>query len=263
VKKFSIGLIFGALLMLSVNAFAAVMLNEIPFVLYIDDVKIEKPLYADANGTTYAPLWEISEKFGIDARLKGNDIYMATPKTDTEAVAEKCKDSCVMVYAYTKTHQKQGSGFVYNGYVITAKHVVDGANRIEIYTNDSSTKKTGTIVTTNEPFDVAVIKADIDKPSVVLGDSNTLQEGHKLIAISSPKAKKNTIDYCVFKEIGSISGNANYVVTESEMTSGSSGGAIFNENGEVVCVIHGDLEGANETATVPINRVKIILNDLK
>ena len=112
--------------MFSVNAFAAVLLQETPFTLFIDDAKVEKPLYADANGTTYAPLWEISEKFGIDAKLKGNDIYMTTPKTDTEAIAEKCKDSCVMVYAYTKTHQKQGSGFVYNGYV------VDVANWIEI-----------------------------------------------------------------------------------------------------------------------------------
>ena len=111
-KKFSIGLIFGALLMLSVNAFAAVMLNEIPFVLYIDDVKVEKPLYADANGTTYAPLWEISEKFGIDARLKGNDIYMATPKTDTEAIAEKCKDSGAW-FMRTPRHTKNKAAGLY------------------------------------------------------------------------------------------------------------------------------------------------------
>ena len=54
-KKFSAGLLVGVLLMFSVNAFATVILREIPFQLFIDDVKVDKPLYADANGTTYAP----------------------------------------------------------------------------------------------------------------------------------------------------------------------------------------------------------------
>jgi len=261
VKKFSIGLIFGALLMLSVNAFAAVMLNEIPFVLYIDDVKVEKPLYADANGTTYAPLWEISEKFGIDARLKGNDIYMTTPKTDTEAIAEKCKDSCVMVYAYTKTHQKQGSGFVYNGYVITAKHVVEGATRINIFTDDEKYGVTGVVHYTHPTLDLAVIKAYTNKPSVVLGDSDKLTEGQKLISITSPNGFMNSIDECLFSGLVDYNRGKFLTVSESEMIGGSSGGAIFNIQGEVIGFATDGDQGSN--LAIPINGIKPILETLK
>lgn len=260
-KKFSIGLLVGILLMFSVNAFAAVMLNEIPFVLYIDDVKVEKPLYADANGTTYAPLWEISEKFGIDARLKGNDIYMTTPKTDTEAIAEKCKDSCVMVYAYTKTHQKQGSGFVYNGYVITAKHVVEGATRISIFTDDEKYGVTGVVHYTHPTLDLAVIKAYTNKPSVVLGDSDKLTEGQKLISITSPNGTMNSIDECLFSGLGDYDKGKFITISESEMASGSSGGATFNPDGEVVAITTNGI-GASHLA-IPINSIKSILENLK
>jgi S1-C subfamily serine protease len=260
-KKFSIGLLVGILLMFSVNAFAAVMLNEIPFVLYIDDVKVEKPLYADANGTTYAPLWEISEKFGIDAKLKGNDIYMTTPKTDTEAIAEKCKDSCVMVYAYTKTHQKQGSGFVYNGYVITAKHVVEGATRIDVYTDDELYGTRGVVHYKHPTLDVAVIKANTKKPSVVLGDSDKLTEGQKLISITSPRGNQNIIDECLFSGIAKYDKGVYFSISESEMDSGSSGGAIFGLGGETVALNMQGQKGINQA--IPINEIKPILEALK
>jgi len=261
VKKFSAGLLVGVLLMFSVNAFATVILREIPFQLFIDDVKVDKPLYADANGTTYAPLWEISEKFGIDAKLKGNNIYMTTPKTDTEVIAEKCKDSCVMIYAYTKTVQRQGSGFVYNGYVITAKHVVDGASKIDVFTDDEKYSVRGIVHYTHPTLDLAVVRAYTNKPSVTLGDSDKLKEGQKLISITSPRGNQNIIDECLFSGIYQYDKGTYLSVSETEMDSGSSGGAIFNLEGEVIAITIGGQKGVDQA--IPINSIKDILGNLK
>ena len=253
-KKFSIGLLVGILLMFSVNAFAAVLLQETPFTLFIDDVKVEKPLYADANGTTYAPLWEISEKFGIEAKLDGNDILLTTPKTDTEAVAEKCKDSCVMIYAYMKNGTiSQGSGFAYNGYIITAKHVIEGSNKVVFFKDGGGYSNGATIHYTDNHHDLAILKPSTKVPSVTLGDSSKLKDGNKLISITSPYGEVNCIDECIFSGTVQYTTWTGINLTESSTDGGSSGGAVFNVNGELVGMV---LNGEGElTGAIPINNI--------
>jgi S1-C subfamily serine protease len=260
-KKFSIGLLVGILLMFSVNAFAAVLLQETPFTLFIDDVKVEKPLYADANGTTYAPLWEISEKFGIEAKLDGNDILLTTPKTDTEAVAEKCKDSCVMIYGYDVYGGRyQGSGWVYNGYVITARHVVIYSNEIEVYGDNGEYSK-GKIVYDDKDLDVAVLKVNMDLPTVTLGDTAKEGEGEVVISISSPKGYLNMIDECIYCGIQETTDSTDINLSETFVTNGSSGGAIFNKNSEIIGMLYFDSGGI--TSAIPISDIKPILEKLK
>ena len=41
-------------------------------------------------------------------------------KTDLEEVVANCKNSCVTIYAYKGKTKNQGSGWIYNGYVVTA-----------------------------------------------------------------------------------------------------------------------------------------------
>ncbi len=253
-KKFSIGLLVGILLTFSVNAFAAVLLQETPFTLFIDDVKVEKPLYADANGTTYAPLWEISEKFGIEAKLDGNDILLTTPKTDTEAVAEKCKDSCVMIYAYMKNGTiSQGSGFAYNGYIITAKHVIEGSNKVVFFKDGGGYSNGATIYHADNHHDLAILKPSTSVPSVVLGDSDKLKDGNKVVAITSPLGVKNCIDEGIYSGKNQYTTWTSLTITETGMDNGSSGGAIFNVNGELVGIV---CEGeGNNMEAIPINNI--------
>ena len=48
----------------------------------------------------------------------------------------------------------QGSGWAYNGYIITAKHVVDGFGKVDIFTDDSVYSVPGTVYYTDPELDI-------------------------------------------------------------------------------------------------------------
>lgn len=98
---------------------------------------------------------------------------------------------------------------------------------------------------------------------MVIGDSDKLVVGEKLISISSPKGIKNIIDECLFSGFKFLSnGNifSNYVcLSESIMNSGSSGGAIFNMKGELIAINQGGHTLENIDNAIPINDIKPLL----
>jgi S1-C subfamily serine protease len=216
--------------------------------------------------STYAPLQIVARALGGKAWIENNDVVIET-YTSLEEVVKNCKDSCVMLYCYGSPDlpegaASQGSGFVYNnGYVITAKHVVEGATRIDVFTDDSIYSIPGTVVPIDSDLDVVVLKADIDLPSVTLGDSDVLIEGEKIISITSPNGAENTIDECIYT--GKAYDRKKYYlgISDTFMTGGSSGGAVFNYQGQIIGMASLGLEGLQEA--IPINDIKPILQKLK
>lgn len=257
-KKSVIGFIFGAILMLSVNVAADTVYQFVASqnTLYVDGTKIEMPLY-NYQYTNHAPIRAIAEAVGLDVKVTGTRIDFTSPLTDLETVAKNCKDSCVMIYAYKGDMRYQGSGFIYNGYIITAKHVVDSAEKIDIFFDDSIYGISASIVPIETDLDVAVLKTYTTKPSVTLGDSDKLKEGQKLVSITSPKGSKNTIDECVYSGIVYDYGQYFLNLSDTFMTSGSSGGAVFDYNGEMAAMV------VKRNLAIPINDIKPILEKLK
>jgi S1-C subfamily serine protease len=167
-----------------------------------------------------------------------------------------------MIYAYNKDGTgSQGSGFVYNGYVITAKHVAEGTTKIDIFLDDNAYGVRGTIHYIDPVLDVAILKATTGKPSVTLGDSGELNEGEKIISITSPGGTQNLIDECINSGITQYDSGKFLTVSESSMDNGSSGGAIFNTRGEIVGI--GCLGGGDGNLAIPVNDIKSILERIK
>lgn len=182
-------------------------------------------------------------------------------KTDLEKVVKDCKNSCVMIYAYKGDTINQGSGWVYNGYVITAKHVVEGYKKIEVYTDDTDNPRMAQIYYVDDKLDLAILKASIMLPSLTLGDSSKLTEGEKLVSITSPMMTKNAIDECVYSGMVRTPEGTFLVITESNMSGGSSGGAVLDYNSKIIgMVISGDSGGHH---VIRINDIKPILENLK
>ena len=77
----------------------------------------------------------------------------------------------------TRRQQSLGSGVIISpdGYVLTANHVVEGADEIKVAVGDSDSKKfTAKVVGTDPATDVAVLKIDAkDLPAITLGASST------------------------------------------------------------------------------------------
>jgi hypothetical protein len=258
-KKSVIGFIFGAILMLSVNVAADTYYQfaKSDNTLYVDGTKIEMPLY-NYQHTNHAPIRAVAEAVGLDVTVTGTRIDFTSPLTDLETVAKNCKDSCVMIYAYLPNGIiSQGSGWVYNGYVITAKHVVNGAEKIDIFLDDSMYGVSGIIHYMDKTLDVAVIKSDTKLPSAILGDSNKLKEGQKLVSITSPQGTQNMIDECVNSGLGKYEDYTYLTVSENTIDGGSSGGAVFDYNGEMAAMV------VKRNLAIPINDIKPILEKLK
>ncbi|HTF60575.1 MAG TPA: trypsin-like peptidase domain-containing protein, partial [Actinomycetes bacterium] len=88
-----------------------------------------------------------------------------------------------------------GSGFVYdrNGYIMTAAHVVQGVDRVDVRLYDG-TKLTGRVVGTDELNDVAVVKVDrTGLPAAPLAVGQTVQVGQLAVAIGSPFGLNETV----------------------------------------------------------------------
>jgi serine protease Do len=133
-----------------------------------------------------------------------------------------------------------GSGFLIDakGYIVTNNHVIEGADEIAVRLSDDRQFQ-ATIVGHDKKTDLALIKIDSPDPLpfVKLGDSDTLRVGDWILAIGNPfglggsvtagivSAKSRDID------AGSYD---NFIQTDAAINQGSSGGPLFNMNGEVV-----------------------------
>ena len=138
----------------------------------------------------------------------------------------------------------EGSGVVIRkeGYILTNRHVVDGAEKIKIILKDGS-EFDGEVRGVDAQSDVAVIKIEPkDKELTVarLADSDKTRVGEFAIAIGAPFR----LDYSV--TIGHISAKGrsgiledptldqDYLQTDANINPGNSGGPLVNIDGDVV-----------------------------
>ena len=178
--------------------------------------------------------------------------------------------------------QAEGSGFVLNknGDIVTAEHVVSGAQRISVTFPDGHTAQ-ATLVGSDTGEDVAVIHVSVPASELrplSVGDSSTLQVGDGVVAIGSPFGLANTVTAGIVSALGRPIGSpngwtiANAVQTDAAINPGNSGGPLLNSNGQVIG-INDQIETNASSATgegssagvgfaVPSNTVARIAQDI-
>ena len=88
-----------------------------------------------------------------------------------------------------------GSGVIVSssGYILTNNHVVEGADDIEVFLNDSRSTR-AKVIGTDPDTDLAILKIDLDNlPIIVLGNSDSLQVGDQVLAIGNPFGVGQTV----------------------------------------------------------------------
>jgi serine protease Do len=138
----------------------------------------------------------------------------------------------------------QGSGVIIraDGYILTNRHVVEEAEKIEVRLKDGRTFKAA-VRGVDAPADVAVIKIDAKNlPVARLADSDKTRVGEFAIAIGAPFA----LDYSVTfghvsaKDRSNISAepgtmtDQSFIQTDANINPGNSGGPLVNIDGEVI-----------------------------
>jgi len=132
-----------------------------------------------------------------------------------------------------------GSGFVAfnNRIVVTNCHVIDNADSIVAYSDDDYEYIVSRVYAADEKADLAILGfySPTDLTPLKLGVKSEIIRAEPIVAIGSPKGRKNTVSMgnvsSVFAEEG-----IPYIQFTAPISSGSSGGALFNDLGEVIGV---------------------------
>lgn len=261
-RKFILGLVLGILLMIPLSGSAEMPQFYLsPHSLYVDGIKIKDSMYMK-DGANYIPLRSVSEVLGAQVDYLNGRVDITMPLTDLEEVAKKCKDSCIMIHTFVEGKGKaQGSGFVYGDYVITAKHVIKDSRVIYIFTDDNVVGRRALVMPLDTNLDVIALKVKTFMPSVELGNADKLKEGEEVVSITSPHGVMNAIERCIFSGTDKFGGGHMLRLSENSMGRGSSGGAVFNYNGEIIGMVVAG-EGSTYQA-IPINDIIPLLDQLK
>jgi 2-alkenal reductase len=177
----------------------------------------------------------------------------------------------------------QGSGFVIDndGHLITNRHVVEGAEEIEV-DFPSGLKTWAELVGTDPDSDLALLDVDVPAGQLAplqLGDSDDVRVGDLVVAIGNPFGLTGTMTLGVVSAIGRTldsersapGGEAFFtagdiIQTDAALNPGNSGGPLLNLRGEVIGVnrairtesftVSGDAASSGVGFAIPINIVR-------
>lgn len=169
-----------------------------------------------------------------------------------------------------------GSGFFItrDGYIITNKHVIQGAEEFEVTTYDGGEYRARPVG--SDPYmDFAILKIDDgpDFQALPLGDSDKIRVGEWVIAIGHPLTFRNTVTAGVVSGTGRQLGFsqddlASYIQTDAAINFGNSGGPLLNARGEVVGINTAILRGGMQRNleglgfALPVNEGKRVLDEI-
>ena len=171
-----------------------------------------------------------------------------------------------------------GSGFVLDegGHIVTNQHVVEGAEEISVKFAGGE-RKAAELIGEDPSTDVAVIRVDAPESMLrplTLGDSGALGVGDPVIAIGNP------LNFGISVTTGIVSGLGrsieapngftidNAVQTDAAISSGNSGGPLFDARGTVIG-INSQVASAGSQGVaqgvgfaVPIDTVRGVVEEL-
>lgn len=214
-------------------------------------------------------------------------VERIVPKTEMwRAVQEQARDTVVQVFAqvaetdllqpYTTPQQysRSGTGFFINdqGELITNAHVINQARAIWIQIPSLGRHLIDADLIGMIPDrDIALLKIneeglDLIKktlghmPYLALGNSDTVRRADEALALGYPLGQQS-----LKSTTGVISGRESHLIQISApINPGSSGGPLLNTQGEVVGInSSGIMEAQNVGYAIPINDLKLVLNDLR
>lgn len=166
-----------------------------------------------------------------------------------------------------------GSGFVIDaqGHILTNSHVIENAKEIWVTFADE-TQAEAKIIGTDDKTDIAIIKVEPPKAltPVKLGNSDKIRVGDWILAIGNPFGLGGSVTAgIVSAKSRDIEAGAydNFIQTDASINQGSSGGPMFDMNGEVIGVNTAIFSTSGGSMGIgfatPINLLKFVIEEIK
>jgi len=183
----------------------------------------------------------------VEPAVVSIDTKVAAPQSAAKVSPTPDKDDDIMDFLRRQMAQRPvygvGSGFIVDksGFIVTNKHVVEGATRISVKL-DSGEEYPATVLGTDDETDLAILKIDAKKdlPFVKFGDSDKAEVGDWVLAIGSPFGLTKTVTAGIIsqtqRETPYATAFQRFIQTDAAINRGNSGGPLVNMDGEVIGV---------------------------
>jgi serine protease DegQ len=158
-----------------------------------------------------------------------------------------------------------------DGYLITNRHVIEGADEITISLSDGRTAQ-AKVVGSDAETDLAVLKVDLsDLPVITLGRIEDVRVGDVVLAIGNPFNVGQTVTMGIVSALGrnhlNLTNFENYIQTDAAINPGNSGGALVNAGGNLIGInsaifAKGSGGSLGIGFAVPVSTVKEVLEGI-
>jgi hypothetical protein len=198
-----------------------------------------------------------------------SSTYSADSIFTIPEITKKWGGSTVLVKTMDKNGNdlSLGSGFVITkkGAIVTNYHVLESAHNVSIHFIGGKTYQNAFLIARYPSQDIAILYfdgTDEQFSPVILGNSDDLQVGERILAIGNPYGWENTLSDGLISGIREIDGFKLVQIT-APVSPGSSGGPLFNMRGEVIGITTiGSQWGAqNLNFAIPINTLTSLIKE--
>jgi serine protease Do len=170
-----------------------------------------------------------------------------------------------------------GSGMIVtpDGYILTANHVVEGADEIKVGIQNDKTEYAAKVIGMDPPTDVAILKIEAKNlPAVTLGDSDQLEVGDVVLAIGNPFGIGQTVTRGIISALSRSITDPNdpnpygrqyqdFIQTDASINEGNSGGALVDAEGRLIGINDAMISPSGTSAgiglAVPINMARNVM----
>lgn len=150
-----------------------------------------------------------------------------------------------------------GSGVVIDdsGVVVTNYHVIEGSTTLTVRLNEGDEYSDVSIIDYDRDRDIAILKIKgFDLPIVPLGNSNSVRVGDDVVVMGAPEGFEQSVSRGIVSAIRDSGDGYTLFQTDAAISSGSSGGGMFNMDGNLIGITVAYVENAqNINFVIPIN----------
>ena len=201
---------------------------------------------------------------------------LGTFKSTAQIVREAKKGTVLIENKIDTTNGGVGTGFIIGeNLIVTNDHVIQGNGTITVVSAHDQTRYEAEVISTDPIVDIAIIKLKKwdefkqHEGAVILpiGDSRETLEGDKVVVIGHPWGLTWSISEGILSSKNRRMGaNPKYVdQVDANIFQGNSGGPVFNEHGEVICVSELMFEGKGGSygLCIPSVLLKKVISDFQ
>ncbi|MHB0972447.1 MAG: trypsin-like peptidase domain-containing protein [Thermoanaerobaculia bacterium] len=164
----------------------------------------------------------------------------ALAKEELPALVKQIQPAIVTIVAYNETGEQEqlGTGFFVDrrGHVITNRHVLQGASRAEIKTQDGKVFPITRVLAEDPASDLIKIDVEIDADVVtVLKLTRSAPDpGSRVVVIGSPFGLEQTVSDGIVSTVRDIEPVGQIIQITAPISPGSSGSPVVNLGGRVI-----------------------------